>query len=227
MPDQFEEDLIDDLFKDLEHKKTKHPYVEPQVQHAATIETETKNTNDEFFGLQQMLNEVNDAATEQKKQKQNEVVTLFVDIIDEDNLFNNIKTDDIYIEDGLFDNNDSQDIKNISSDAIETIDLSDDIEIPSDNELANDAPKRIKINTHPNRTRLESRRTLKKYQRQQQNGNLKKTNKKASKRLKKAGYLGTEDLETIDYNNDTLMDNLETVDFNNDTEMIDLVDLKK
>ena len=161
-----------------------------------------------------------------KKTKQNEFVTLFDDIIDEDNLFNNIKTDDIYIEDGLFDNNDSQDIKNISSDVIETIDLSDDIEIPSDNELANDAPKRIKIITHPNRTRLESRRILKKYQRQQQKGNLKKINKKASKWLKKAGYLGTEDLETIDYNNDTPMDDLETVDFNNDTEMIDLVDLK-
>ena len=144
LPDQFEEDPIDDLFKDLEHKKTEHPYVEPQVQHAATIETETKNTNDEFFGLQQMLNEANDAATEQNKTKQNknEVITLFDDIIDKDNLFNNIKTDDIYIEDGLFDNNDSQDIKNISSDVIETIDLSDDIEIPSDNELATDAPKK-------------------------------------------------------------------------------------
>ena len=69
LPNQFEENLIDDLFKDLEHKKTEHPHVEPQVQDAATIETETKNTNDEFFGLQQMFNEVNDAATEQKKTK--------------------------------------------------------------------------------------------------------------------------------------------------------------
>ena len=32
-----------------------------------------------------------------KKQKQNEVVTLFDEILDVDNLFNNIKTDDIYI----------------------------------------------------------------------------------------------------------------------------------
>ena len=57
--DQSEEDLIDDLFKDLEHKKTEHPYVKPQVEDAATIETETKKANDEFFGLQQMFNEVN------------------------------------------------------------------------------------------------------------------------------------------------------------------------
>ena len=49
LPDQFEEDLIDYLFKDLEHKKTEHPYVEPQIQDAAKIETETKNANDEFF----------------------------------------------------------------------------------------------------------------------------------------------------------------------------------
>ena len=67
--DQFEEDLIDDLFKDLEHKKTEHPYVEPQVQDTVSIETETKNTNDKFFGLQQRFNEVNDAVTEQKKNK--------------------------------------------------------------------------------------------------------------------------------------------------------------
>ena len=69
LPDQFEEDLIDGLFKDLEHKKTEHPYIEPQIQDTVTIETEATNTKNEFFGLQQMLNEVNDAATEQKKNK--------------------------------------------------------------------------------------------------------------------------------------------------------------
>ena len=121
--------------------------------------------------------------------------------------------------------------KNISSDVIETIDLSDDIEIPSDNELVTHAPKKIKktniISTHPNRTHLESRRILRKYHRQRQKGNLKKLNEKASKWSKKACYLGTDDLETINYNNDTPMDDLETVDFNNDTEMSDLIDLKK
>ena len=68
-----------------------------------------------------MFNEVNDAATEQEKQ--NEVITLFDVILDE----NNIKTDNIYIEDNFFANNDSQDIKNISSDVIETIDLPNDV----------------------------------------------------------------------------------------------------
>ena len=68
---------------------------------------------------------------------------------------------------------------------------------------------------------------MRKYHRQRQKGNLKKLNEKASKWSKKACYLGTDDLETINYNNDTPMDDLETVDFNNDTEMSDLIDLKK
>ena len=115
-----------------------------------------------------MFNEVNDTATEQKKQ--NEVITLFDNILDENNPFNNRKTDDIYIEDDLFENNDSQDIKNISSDLIETIGFSDNIGISSDNELATDAPKKVNIITHPNRARIESRRILKKYQKQRQKG---------------------------------------------------------
>ena len=39
---------------------------------------------------------------------------------------------------------------------------------------------------------------------------------------KKAGFLGTDDLQTIDYNNDVTLDDLETVDFNDDTQMTDL-----
>ena len=35
----------------------------------------------------------------------------------------------------------SQDIKNISSDVIKTIDLSEESEVPSDNEVAADPPK--------------------------------------------------------------------------------------
>ena len=39
LPDPFEQEIVDDLLKALEHKKTKHPYVEPQVKDAQTIET--------------------------------------------------------------------------------------------------------------------------------------------------------------------------------------------
>ena len=41
-PDEFSEEVIDGLFKDLEHKKVEHPYVEPQAQDAETKERATK-----------------------------------------------------------------------------------------------------------------------------------------------------------------------------------------
>ena len=66
----------------------------------------------------------------------------------------------------------------------------------------------------------------KKYQRQRQK-KAEKTNKKASKWLKKAGFLGTDDLQAIDYNNDVSLDDIETVDFNDDTQMADLNDIDK
>ena len=40
--DEFSEEVIDGLFKDLEHKKVEHLYVEPKVQDAETTERETK-----------------------------------------------------------------------------------------------------------------------------------------------------------------------------------------
>ena len=61
---------------------------------------------------------------------------------------------------------------------------------------------------------------------------LKKSNKKAAAWLRQAGYLDTDDLETIDYNNDNDiydLDDVETIDYNNDNNINDLddIDLKK
>ena len=64
--DPFEEEFIYDIFKKSEHKKTEHPYVEPQVQDAQTIETETHAVNDEFSQIKQEFDTVNDVPTEQK-----------------------------------------------------------------------------------------------------------------------------------------------------------------
>ena len=54
---------------------------------------------------------------------------------------------------------------------------------------------------------------------------------KASKWLKKTGFLGTDDLQlmTINYNNEESINDLEAVDFNNDIQMSDVndTDLKK
>ena len=51
-------------------------------------------------------NEVNDAATEQKKQ--GDAITLVDDILDENNPFKNVNTEDLWIAENLFDNNDKE-----------------------------------------------------------------------------------------------------------------------
>ena len=62
-PCEFTGELIDGLSKDLELKIVEHPYVEPTVQDAETIENETKKGNDKFLDLYKNFNKVNDAAT--------------------------------------------------------------------------------------------------------------------------------------------------------------------
>ena len=45
--------------------------------------------------------------------------------------------------------------------------------------------------------------------------------------MKKAVFLITDNLKTIDYYNDVTLDDLETIDFNNDTQMNDLTGIDK
>ena len=52
---------------------------------------ETKNKDGEFSELKQLFNEIDNAATEQKQQ--NEIIDLIEDALDENNFFNDIKTD--------------------------------------------------------------------------------------------------------------------------------------
>ena len=108
LPDQFEKELVEDLFKSLEHKKVEQTYIEPQVQDAETIEIETKNKDEEFSELKQLLNEITNTTTEEKQQ--NETIELSDNVLNENNPFINIKTDDIYIEDDLFDNKNTTDL---------------------------------------------------------------------------------------------------------------------
>ena len=120
--------------------------------------------------------------TEQKLQ--DDAINLIDDILDEGNPFKNIDTDDFWIEDGLFENDDGQDIKDISKEIIdvsepfvddfespiETIRLDNDIDIPSDDGIAIDASKKTKIITDPNKLRLASNKIKKKYFRQKSKG---------------------------------------------------------
>ena len=92
--------------------------------------------------------------------------------------------------------------------------------------MAVDGPKIIKVILNPNSVRLASNRVIKKYQKKKQKGSKKKK-KKSAEWLKKAVFLGTDDLQTIDYNNDLTLDDLETIDFNNDTQITDLTDIDK
>ena len=85
LPDPSEQKITDDKFEDLEHKKVKHLYVEPQNKDAQTIETETQAVDNEFSKLKQEFDKVDNAVTEQKLQDN---ATNFIDnILDEDNPF--------------------------------------------------------------------------------------------------------------------------------------------
>ena len=106
------------MFKNIQLKKFEHPYVETQKQ-----QKQNKKEEGEFFDLQQKFNEINNVVTEQ--QKQNDLIDLADYVLDENNPFNDLKTGNIYIKDDLFDNNDSKDIKKVSDDVIETINLTD------------------------------------------------------------------------------------------------------
>ena len=113
-------------------------------------------------------NVIGNAATEQKKQ--NDFIDLLDDMLDENNPFNDqIKTEGKYIEVNLFDDTDSKDIKNVSNSVIEEINFGDSIEIPFDNEVAIDGPKKIKKRiSNPNSICFASNRIIKKYRKQRQ-----------------------------------------------------------
>ena len=146
LPDPSEQKITDDKFEDLQNKD------------AQTIETETQAVDNEFSKLKQEFDKVNNAVTEQKWQ--DDATNLIDDILDEHNPFKNIDAEDIWIEDGLFDNDDGQDIKDISKEIIdvndpfvdiikddfkspiEIITIDDDIDIPSDDGITIDAPKK-------------------------------------------------------------------------------------
>ena len=159
-----------------------------------------QDTNSEFSKLKQEFDKVNNAATEQKLHA--DAINLIDDILDEGNPFRNIDTEDIRIEDDLFDRYNTQAIKNISKETIdvaepdeivfddidfepiETITIPDNIETtnikydidipPSDYGIAIETPKKVKIMTDLNRLQIASNKIKKKYIRQKSKGILKK-----------------------------------------------------
>ena len=121
-------DILDDEF--LEHKKEFHPYVPPQVQKADEIEKKTRLVDHE---LKTKYDQMNDVATEQKTQER--ISDLVTDIIDKDNPYQHLSTEDIWIEDDMFCQNYKGDIINISRDILKNIEENDpflDYNIPTD-----------------------------------------------------------------------------------------------
>ena len=124
-------DILDDEF--LEHKKQLYPYVPPQVQKADEIEKETRLVDHEFTKLKTKYDQMNDVATEQKKQER--ISDLVTDIIYKDNPYQHLSTEDIWIEDDMFYQNYKGDIVNISRDILKNIEENDpflDYNIPTD-----------------------------------------------------------------------------------------------
>ena len=77
----------------VKHKKEMFPYVPPQVQTADEIKTEVAAVDDDFTRIKAEYDQINDAATKQKKQ--NIITYLIDDIIDETNPFQNLGNKDI------------------------------------------------------------------------------------------------------------------------------------
>ena len=86
--------------------------------------------------MKQEFGKVNtNGATEQKPQT--DAINLIDDILDEDNPFNNVVTEDIWIEDDIFDNDNTQAIKNISTEIIDVAVSIEAISVTDDNDEFN------------------------------------------------------------------------------------------
>ena len=120
--------ILDD--PNAEHKRTIFPYVPPQVQTPEEIETRTKIIDDEFTDLKTKFDEVNDVATDQKKQQK---ITDLIDHIIDEKLFDDL--DDMWWEDDLFYKNDTKETVEISKDILKEISQKDpfiDFKIPTE-----------------------------------------------------------------------------------------------
>ena len=100
-----------------------YQYVPTQIQTADEIETETALVDDKCIELQTKYDEIKNVATEQKKQQK--ITDLIGDVIDESNLFQNLGTEDIWIEDDIFDKNDTKETIEISKDILKDINKND------------------------------------------------------------------------------------------------------
>ena len=94
-------------------------YVPPQVETVDETETETALVDEKIIDIKTKYDEINDVATEQKKQQK--ITDLIDHVIDKSNPFQNLGTEDIWMEDDIFDKNDSKKAIEISKDILKDI----------------------------------------------------------------------------------------------------------
>ena len=218
----------------------------------------------------------------------NDAIDLVNNILHENNPFKNIWTVGIWIEDDLFDDDDSQAVKDVSKTIIDTTNdiiddtiqtefptvttkddyptvtniltdfpkittleddfptIADDNEDPIETKIIDNGmqileedviaidtgvPKKVKtMSSNANKIKSAVDKILNKCKKQKPIGTLKTKNRKAANWLRQAGWLHTDDQQTIDYNNVTNitdLDILETIDYNKETSVGDLIDSKK
>ena len=116
------EDPLDDVIEILndphaKHKKSVFPYKPRQLQTADETDATQQLIDNDFIDLQTKFDQVNDVATEQKKQKG--ISDTVENVIDEKNPFNSF--DDFWWEDDLFNNRDSKETVEVSKNILDNI----------------------------------------------------------------------------------------------------------
>ena len=116
------EDPLDDVIEILndphaKHKKSVFPYKPQQLQTADETDAAQQLIDNDFIDLQTKFDQVNDVATEQKKQK--DISDTVENVIDEKNPFNSF--DDFWWEDDLFNNRDSKETVEVSKNILDNI----------------------------------------------------------------------------------------------------------
>ena len=113
----FEQQIAEDIIKTepYEHKKIETLYVKPTEQDAQTIENEIKNEIDEFLQTASQFNKIDAAVTKQKKVDFYDKLSDDVqDVTDSRQAIDDApETEDILIDDELFSDTDTKDIKNL------------------------------------------------------------------------------------------------------------------
>ena len=115
--DIFEQQIVEDIIKTepYEHKKIETPYVKPSEQDAQTTENEIIKENDEFLQTASEFNKIDAAATKQKEVDFYDKLSDDVqDVTDSRQAIDDApKTEYILIDDELFCDNDTKEIKNL------------------------------------------------------------------------------------------------------------------